>query len=1201
MRDVGWILSFYLDENQLEKIGINRKKFPYLSWSPYDRLDIVEVCEFRSFFDNQFGSRCDCVAQQMHLIPENPVDFLWKVKTNESDKQDSCIIEKPGIEKSQFGLNCIISTRFSTGIKGTREFRTKIYEELNKEIEKNLSERDNTYELAAFNSLGAENIVFIVLANDIETFDIVINILSKATVKYENNNFDNLFSAISSFFSFNIKDWSGDPHADLIMRLNLKSAKEYEKVLDELSSQRINIKEVKKLLIGRCILDLRIPSSENIMKYFQTEGIFNGSSSFYKQYIASSRSYWVRNETQDISSFIVCYENEKVEKEYNINIRENGEYPLVQFVFKEYRRMICSNYSTEWSEILYKQYEVFQYFIEEYTNDNNVDNLFSLLNHVRTSLQHIRQATIPIAEVPYNNYAYAGSYNEILKMYHGIITSLFAVGCSMPHMEGTKQHDITFCVDFESTQAVHSVMHYVNRESKRFIIFHLPFNAFTDFNLNVKLLTHEIFHYIAPYDRKKRNKTIIKLWTNSIFQKFEKVLKMYIFENEIFEMVVQDLISDNMIYERIFEKLVMSMPELEDFILNDFTEGQNNIAYLLNNLKEAYIVILEEFREKFPKEFTSVYNKIFNMNEINKFMPEKKVTDDMFYAVCKEFLKKLLTEINLLYLRDDIYDIATASKEAFCDFNMIRLFNISLEEYIKLFYNILSEDHGKDFDLYNFENELTEAKINTLSFEYRLCIAFDCFYMISNEDQTTVLEKLIKPDENNGLNKFKKYCLKAYGSYIKNGTQYRTAFAKLFIEINRFWEVINQTVNGRKDFDNNIFKIVADLRKVNKLDKSIRLNTDFMYDFSAIDQLSQEDNLSLQKKVNDYINSSKSVYVKNNQPDDIPHVHTLEEYINDVCEISELMMNSNKNNNYNEPCWYRGLCNKEFDSLPSLFRAYDSEWKYKVGMSPYAYQTKILKDAYFLTMSMPTLWTEQYKDIPEHTCCLQHYGMRTNLLDFSLDMLVALHFAITPDNDDDKKKIDSCMYTPKVIIFNPVKYNKAVMSLAKGHYIDEPNFRQLSPVIFNTCDMGMDEYFVSNMSAEYSIDDTKKFIDEKYIPNTRVNKYPKPIIIRQSNSRVLSQSGIFLAYNLNAKMDAKMEQKKSKNCFSYLDLNAIQESYLELLPQNNKVNEELFMKQIYIHPLAIPRIKEQLEMMGITTPKMYPELSQIFKHYTNKH
>lgn len=122
----GWILSFYSDGNN----EINREEFPYLSWSPYDRVEINKVEQFSRFFESQFNVRWDGIAQQLHLISEYPENFNWIVTPTSEDKN----VDTPLIRtnKKDYGLNCIVTTRYSKGIRDGLDFKNTIYKTIDK-------------------------------------------------------------------------------------------------------------------------------------------------------------------------------------------------------------------------------------------------------------------------------------------------------------------------------------------------------------------------------------------------------------------------------------------------------------------------------------------------------------------------------------------------------------------------------------------------------------------------------------------------------------------------------------------------------------------------------------------------------------------------------------------------------------------------------------------------------------------------------------------------------------------------------------------------------------------------------------------------------------------------------------------------------------------------------------------------------------
>lgn len=203
-------------------------------------------------------------------------------------------------------------------------------------------------------------------------------------------------------------------------------------------------------------------------------------------------------------------------------------------------------------------------------------------------------------------------------------------------------------------------------------------------------------------------------------------------------------------------------------------------------------------------------------------------------------------------------------------------------------------------------------------------------------------------------------------------------------------------------------------------------------------------------------------------------------------------------------------------------------------------------------------------------------------------MLIALHFALNPDVPKDRQNIDFGWSVPRVEIFNPSKYSYAIYTLKQGIYNRKAINYSVSPVLFDIYDNNMNSYFVSDMSQEKLIKSTEDFYREEYLPDIKTDKYPQPVIIRHSNSRILAKNGSFLAYDLFAKVDCRDQT------FNYLDLNKIQQNFLSLLPPEERKRKK-FLDRIYIDNSAVTKIREELHLLRIDKAKVYPELSEIFK------
>lgn len=283
----------------------------------------------------------------------------------------------------------------------------------------------------------------------------------------------------------------------------------------------------------------------------------------------------------------------------------------------------------------------------------------------------------------------------------------------------------------------------------------------------------------------------------------------------------------------------------------------------------------------------------------------------------------------------------------------------------------------------------------------RLGLIIDTFYGTGDSCAkfSKEIRESVKLSEDETYKEFIEYCIDCYTLYLQNNGLIRKKYLQLLDGTIDYWKRAS-----RAGVDE-----IQDIRKILKAGNTIKGNLDVITLF--IDKEVMGNRPVRKKLALADVSGYKSVSVAANRFKK-GFVTSLGEYIDEVCKISNHMKQGSKD--IYQTCWFRGVCNSEYSLLPSLQRSFDNEAEKKIRMSPYAYQTKIIKDAYFLMISTPSLWTEQLHGIAEHTCCLQHYGMPTNLLDFSLDMLVALHFALNPDAPKDKDAMDMGKIFPRL-------------------------------------------------------------------------------------------------------------------------------------------------------------------------------------------
>lgn len=1138
---VEWVVSLWIDSAQIQLN--DRDGLPYLSWSPYDRVTIEKVEQFSDFFEPKDLTDWNGAVQRLHLTSIG--ECQWELG-------EKCLIDTKSSQS--YGIYCIVTARFIKRLQNIMDIEFRITNKLKESIPDNV-------EWQAFHSLGTEGFVGFFLANNIANLVETVETIKQITyINDEYGNAERIFGSVYSFFGMNDPNFLQEPKANLLVRLHPKAEftrKEVCKKLKEDFKSRFQGVEVviREIISGKGYIEVEIPNHENIFSCFHNNqnAVFNGESNFYSTYIENSRTYWYlpKEKTFNINmdgciGEVIAYSEHdfKPEKFDNIKI-----HPISRFILKEYERMINSHRCLWWKPILQRQYEVYAAFVRAYTNEHNEAALCTLNNKVQTVLLHINQATAPIYEVPYHNYYYSGSYNDVLRMYYGVIASIFNISYKLPRDDKTQQYNITYCVDFEAATKVHSSMYTMKDDNRRFVIFHLPYDAFMKFDKTIKLLLHEVFHYVAPYNRLNRNFIFVKEWIIIIFERYIGYLQIRGMGEENAKNLTEYFYEQyGEICKNTYDKCVNI---LNNKILNDFTT-------------ESELVKLQNIPE-------TIFNIIYNCLKDDVGVFFKEVWDFTY----KNAYQYMFGKVNGDYLLESIRRVSLAAKEAFCDLNMIYILDLSLNEYIALLYDMYYGQYNSSVVNEQLEDLFANKNISMSSFGLRIGMVIDQYYLneLGNAGPEKYKEAFIKEIssvEENHQNKNIVFCKcieRIYEQYLMVYREENSLFKEFFVDERQWFRGFQQEKYAQKK-----------LRKAIREQKDISDNIATIFDFIDIEigQIEAKD-----KKSSD-IKFSKIKYEwekKQTVACDIG------DYVAKCCKVIENWNQKGEDN----IVWFRGQCEASFPLLPSLFRRMNSE------LSLYANQAKYLQDAYYLTISESELWKEKLGSKIEHMCLLQHYGIPTSLLDFSDDMLIALHFALNPDVPDDIKKVDNFIYQPKVVLFNPHKYLTAIMSLEKGKPVEPSN--DFSP--FLTQEDDLSAYCVHDTSKSFLRKHTWEHTED-YTSNPGTNLYPQPIAIRRQNARIKAQKGTFLAYNLSANPE-KVGKDDVQQYYSYLALESIQKDFLNLLETYNvrEENKE-FIKEIYINKIDIPAIKNQLKLMNITTAHVYPELYRLFAEYMDK-
>ncbi len=318
--------------------------------------------------------------------------------------------------------------------------------------------------------------------------------------------------------------------------------------------------------------------------------------------------------------------------------------------------------------------------------------------------------------------------------------------------------------------------------------------------------------------------------------------------------------------------------------------------------------------------------------------------------------------------------------------------------------------------------------------------------------------------------------------------------------------------------------------------------------------------------------------------------------------------------------WFRGLSKTEYPLLPSLIRSY---YKMKrTGPLP-RYQRALLEK--FLAESREahevtkTGQLKQANSQIEHIADMQHYGVPTNLMDWSEDISIPLYFS-TKSRSDSKAAI---------YVLHPYFYNFVRSEIIKQFPNPAGNALQFEVADRNlrttdACGGGLLPNFSAyfNLTAEWyqdfvvgpekwiGLDDTFQWrkcdpLTPQGLGNHMSPLLPLAIQVPRNNVRIMRQSGTFLAFNLCELPQAGKDNDQSHG-FQHILLDEIQKFYMlseelhqrimlkdDSPPYRAMKNRYPFLFKIEIASSAKASLRDVAEALGKREDTVYPELYNI--------
>lgn len=1214
---MGYLLNFYkFSPTNVESMQGETGEFVRsIVWSTFDRLEVRKITKFEEYRLSKFSEKNWLGERQFAMIYE--LDNQYNSLVYKDNKTDECEFVfdsvKENTNKRFFGVTLIDFTPemhcyfYDTENPG-KAIHTLMKEVLNKIINNNsICQDDIAFEI--YGILGGQDVVIIWLSNQFDDIAKVIEGLRKTKTIDNKLVIANIYTTIGlknvNNQEFKYDDIRGRLHIKLTKRDSFDSKIFEDNLKKVLSADKI---QSNYTLFGEHDLMLSIDGSSLMPALYKRDGIFNSKSpDFNKNFIQSKTEITIDNEYNEIKGDVFPIEipHNKWKKlsdnrinEYTSKINEIVKSecflraPYLQetlwLLYEDYMKNIMSSFSYPWSSDLDFQFENCLNYIYAMVESNleknkKYKNIHKLVSSMRQMMLHVAQANRIFFEIPNTHLKHTGAYSKILHTYYGVVKQYLKLAYSIPKID--RQSPVIPFISFDVTPiATSEFCDKIKGFNNNIVRIELPYEALVDISKYIKLLAHEIYHYIAPYDRVERNMLVAGVSFSAIM-------------GQMVRLFIEDQLGQNKHIKNINED--NKEASIWEFKITTICKNiQLNILKSVN-LQDVLMKYIQNYNE--CDEWTEYFFK-FSEAMVKSLKHPSAIT---------ELLYKLITEIKDIDEDDDISsivsrmrtynkedfdnwitakkpvdrvgsldaDIRYSLREALADHFMIQATGMSIEEYINYVYEYQElvsgeQEHVRQsfriaiiIEQYLGQDIRNDVSFDNMSVNEIYCKIFDWF------GQKYQFE-----------DKICEWLGKNYTSYAIGFDIYKPMFDKYF-EILDF-----KTYNDKDIYPEfcNVFEEISKLMKVdlgNEFDNNIRFIEEFQ---------DQEELRGLEKGIRlwpaKYRNKYKLSYnidfdlniVQREELASVP-VSSLEELINSIQNHALKIRGEGEK----VPIWFRGHESYKYLLIPSLYRMQNTKDRFYNASMRFTLKSlvEIFKAKAY---NAPELIGNGNDFTTNSLITMQHYSVPTNILDWTTSAFVAMYFALEKEISAVEKKVDE---DAVIYILNPIRLNIAREMLCKTYeqqYEKEELKFPISSLVGD--DAKFEDYLPLNKKEEAGNSYMQKMHTE----------YPIAVYAPFVNQRIKAQLGTFVMFGLDNKFESVIENGEVvARDYTKCSLTEMQNIYKELCEKNNFEYNE-FLGEVRISADAKKEIADSLRILGIDKVNIYPELDNISDNLTKE-